>query len=585
MARHRAHAALSWLFPSAMLVLCLILGVLQYRWIDEASRAERDRLRGSLQAALNRLAIAFNSDLTSAVSAFLPRHPPRDEANIEDDYLALYSQWLESTPHERLFSSIALVTARGGQLHLQILDQDSASFRSSAWPEPWRPLKHRMEARLAQMLEARSGREPREFRPMRPAPGAGDDGFLIEIPARGRGPVDPSRATWLIFELDPSYIRGTLLPDLLRRYLGASLSDYQVEVVTRGDAPQPVFRAGGGAVRPPADASAALFEIQYDQIFRRMGPPGLREAARARSTPGEFGRWQISVRHHAGSLDAVVARTRFRNLAVTAAILILMLATLAALVRYTRRAQRLAALQFDFVTGVSHELRTPLTVIRTASFNLRGKLARDPALVEKYSALIQKESERLTEIVEQVLRFASTSAAGRRRTRSPVWLPAVVEEAVAASRPLIPPSCALEIDVPPALPPVLAEPVGLRHALQNLLANAAKYGAPGGWIGLSASLSGPGHVEIRVSDRGPGIPPEELPYVFDPFFRGRRAIDDQVHGTGLGLALVRNIVESCGGDVLVSSRPGELTQFVLRLPAAPASEAAAPSPAPQGVSG
>ncbi|MGB9610053.1 MAG: sensor histidine kinase, partial [Bryobacteraceae bacterium] len=116
-----------------------------------------------------------------------------------------------------------------------------------------------------------------------------------------------------------------------------------------------------------------------------------------------MGRLWLSARHRAGSLDAVVARTRQKNLAVTGAILLLMMAALAALIVSTRRAQRLAELQMDFVTGVSHELRTPLTVIRTAAYNLRGRLAQNPAMVEKYGALIQKESERLTQIVEQVL--------------------------------------------------------------------------------------------------------------------------------------------------------------------------------------
>jgi signal transduction histidine kinase len=82
------------------------------------------------------------------------------------------------------------------------------------------------------------------------------------------------------------------------------------------------------------------------------------------------------VRHRAGSLDAAVARARRRNLAVTAGVLLLMAASVSTLIRFTRRAQRLAELQMEFVAGVSHELRTPLTVIHTAAYNLRGKWPR-----------------------------------------------------------------------------------------------------------------------------------------------------------------------------------------------------------------
>jgi signal transduction histidine kinase len=108
------------------------------------------------------------------------------------------------------------------------------------------------------------------------------------------------------------------------------------------------------------------------------------------------------------------------------------------------------------------------------------------------------------------------------------------------------------------------------HALRNLIENAIKYGGP--WVGISAAATttrnGPA-VEITVADRGPGIPADEIDHVFDPFFRGRRAIQEQVHGTGLGLNLVKRIVEAHGGSLRVESVPGQGAKFVVRLPAAP----------------
>lgn len=185
------------------------------------------------------------------------------------------------------------------------------------------------------------------------------------------------------------------------------------------------------------DAETPLLEIQYDRLFRRMGPPGLREPHRGRNAGAEIGRLQLRIRDRAGSLDAVVARTRLRNLAVTFAILVLMAAALAAVLISTPRAQRLAGMQMDFVTGVCHELRTPLTVIRTAAYNLRGKLAANPAMVEKYGALIKKESERLAEIVEQVLEFARLRSSARIRQTEPVPVAGAVRQALEGSRSLI----------------------------------------------------------------------------------------------------------------------------------------------------
>src|SRR5205823_11721439 len=107
----------------------------------------------------------------------------------------------------------------------------------------------------------------------------------------------------------------------------------------------------------------------------------------------------------------------------------------------------------------------------------------------------------------------------------------------------------------------------------QLFGNAVKYGMDGSnWIGISASAVVDGKdpaVEVRVADRGPGIPFDEQDHIFDPFFRGRRAVQDQVHGTGLGLNLVKKIVEAHGGTIRVKSEPMRGTEFVMRIPAAP----------------
>ncbi len=186
------------------------------------------------------------------------------------------------------------------------------------------------------------------------------------------------------------------------------------------------------------------------------------------------------VRHRAGSLEAVVAQSRLRSLAVTGGVLLLMLATAAALIRYTRRAQRLADLQMEFVAGVSHELRTPLSVIHTAAYNLQGKLAHNPAQVEKYGALIQRESGRLGELVEQVLQFASVNAGRVLQERESLSVEAVIDETMEANKAVIDGCrCVVVKAVDPDLPPVLGDSKALRQVIENLLCNAAKYGTHG----------------------------------------------------------------------------------------------------------
>ena len=285
------------------------------------------------------------------------------------------------------------------------------------------------------------------------------------------------------------------------------------------------------------------------------------------------GRWQVYVRNRAGSLEAVVARARRLNLAVTTGVLLLLLVCAAALIRFTRRAQRLAELQMGFVAGVSHELRTPLTVLHTAGYNLRGKMAHNPAQVEKYGALIQQESGRLKELVEQVLRFAGAEAGQVIHAPEPLSVESVIEQTMESSKAVIEGAhCVVEKTVEPGLPPIMGDPMALKHALENLVGNAAKYGANGSnWIGIFATRAtdkGRTLVEIRVADRGPGIPVEEQDRIFDPFFRGQKAVQDQVHGTGLGLNLVKKIVEAHGGTIRVKSEPMKGAEFIVRIPEA-----------------
>jgi signal transduction histidine kinase len=278
------------------------------------------------------------------------------------------------------------------------------------------------------------------------------------------------------------------------------------------------------------------------------------------------------VRHHAGSLDAVVEKARTRNLVVTTSILLLMLAALWALVRYTRRAQQLAELQMEFVAGVSHELRTPLSVMKTAGHNLQGRVSNDPSRVQRYGALIQEQSEKLGAIVEQILRFANAQADRVIGAKEPVSVESVIQDAINADRQVLEEShCVVERKIEPDLPMILADPNSLKHAVQNLVSNAAKYGKGGNWIGITAAFhknGGGPEVEIRIADHGPGIPSDELNQIFEPFYRGKKAIEDQVHGTGLGLSLAKRIVEAHRGTLTVESEEGKGTEFIVRIPAA-----------------
>ena len=457
---------------------------------------------------------------------------------------------------------------------------------------------------------------------------------IISMPRIDRPEVTSDRPTMVsvrmgqnvvVAELDAAYLTGTVLPTLVERYFPARDADtYRFAVVDSTDRSRMVYARGvldGASIDAThADAMMPLFAIRPElatQVGTRtwMAQSALgtfsapvatvRGGAERRSSVGgtvsifvesrgtatndviKFtgvnAPWQLRLQHTAGSLDAAVNAARRRNLWLSFGILTVLAASVMLIVLNAQRWQRLAAQQMDFVATVSHELRTPLTVIRSAAQNLSAGVVHDTAQARQYGDLIETEGRRLTDMVEQVLEYAGLSGNRRPMAARPVDVPSLVREVMSSSASLVD-ADHLEVDVPDQLPLVVADEGAIRRAIQNLLTNAVKYGADGRWIGVSAQYaSGRDEVQISVSDRGRGIDPEDLAHIFEPFYRGRYALDRQIHGNGLGLSLVQRIADAHGGRVTVKSAPGEGTTFTIHLPAARPDAAADPlsHPAPQ----
>ncbi len=234
----------------------------------------------------------------------------------------------------------------------------------------------------------------------------------------------------------------------------------------------------------------------------------------------------------------------------------------------------------EFLAMLGHELRNPLAPMRTAVEVLRRQEARDGRR-ERVYATLDRQITHLTRLVDDLLDVARITRGRVELQRQTVELAAVVDQAVEMAEGLIA-ARGHELTVTrPAAPLWLkADPTRLTQVVFNLLNNAAKYTEPGGRIWLTAGREGTEAV-VRVLDTGVGIAPELLPRVFDLFTQGERTPDRSQGGLGLGLTLVRNLVELHGGTVRARSEgPGKGSEFILRLPALPAAPAPAPQAAP-----
>ena len=440
--------------------------------------------------------------------------------------------------------------------------------------------------------------------------------FFREGPA---SPPVPPRFSFTLLTIDLDYVRLEMLPALTQRHFrkAAASYEYQVAVVEPG-APAPVYQSTAAFTPRDAvsgDAAAPLFQVRTQDFGavaaevrrfttftagRRLelqaldGAPGRggrgrrdstqmsivvqqgtaidaagRDALQATGRPAVAApRWYVVVKHSAGSLEAFVGSTRRRNLAISMGILAVLAASMALLIVSTRRSQELARQQLEFVAAVSHELRTPLAVIRSAGDNLADGVVHDEAKVREYGDVIRAEGRRLSEMVEQILELAGIQSGQRGFVRRAVAIAPIVEDVLSSSGALLEEAgMRVETALPAGLPPAIGDPAGLRRVFQNLIGNAIKYGAAGGWIGVRASQQG-GQLHVTVADRGIGIQPSEQARIFEPFYRASEVVAARMQGAGLGLSLVQRIVEAHGGRIAVKSLPGHGSEFIVSLPIA-----------------
>jgi signal transduction histidine kinase len=631
----------------ALLTLLPSLAVLQYHWLGEVSRGERELMKSNMQVSAAQFCQEFDREVKNAylhfqTSAYLfGRFPDAALVDAEPDreFASRYRRWLDTSPHPRLVGEIYQTqNDASGAYRLTRFNPATRLFEPCEWPGKLKGMREKLiseraargPARVLLQSVFRSQKDKLNTRGgtfIRISLGPIDHdipGLIIPVISPRRLPGTnrvslPMPERYRIVVLDLDYIKRELLPKLAEKhFFQDGKGEYNVIVASRVDPQKIIYRSDEGKnVIDAGDVSSNLFSIQItnaDQMFiARTSRPedakkddtvgeGERENRRfavsviqkdidisdagGGSRPGDLinsvfklnseGHWQVAVGHRSGSLEAAVAGARRKNLAISFGILLLLGVTVGLIVLSSRRAQRLATQQMEFVAGVSHELRTPLAVICSAAENLADGVIDNSEQIKRYGGLIRDEGRRLAGMVEQVLEFAGAHSQRRAYQLRPVEPDRVIDDALATCRmQLVEGGFEIEKKIAARLPQVNADAAALSRAVQNLLSNAMKYGGEDRWLGVRAeSVRTPQgeEVQIEVSDRGLGIAPAELPHIFEPFYRGREAIAAQIHGNGLGLSLVNHIIEAHGGRVSVESKMKQGTTFTLHLPVAAAEE-------------
>ncbi len=582
-------------------VILVVLAILQYRWSGQVSEAEHERMQTSLLASMSQFRLQFNNEFQQLG---FPLQPDSTILMHKDwkSYAESCSTVLKDGSNSNLVQSVYLwVPGIHGGDQLLKLNRNEQAFEAVSWPSELETIRDKYGRFFSTPLRPAPEIRPFMWTMLYRIPLMLQPLGIFQPPPNSSGAV-MQFAGYLMVQLSLDAIRSQLLPELAKKYFeGSDGFIYQVAITGGRDSDILLYKSDPhltAASFANPDARVSLFESPRER-FGPMGPqpdqrleppdrgnppppmirfrpeppsPGGRRGMGLFISDNEGSGWELVVKHRQGSLEAAVSGLRRRNLAISFGSLLLLAISMGLIIVSARRAQRLARLQIDFVAGISHELRTPLTVICSAGDNLaEGVVADSGHSARKYGELIRDEGRKLAGMIERILQYASLQRGRSHYSLRPENINEIAANALKQLQPAIAAAgFTIETTMAPELPRVSVDAAALSHAIQNLIQNALKYSGESRWLAVRTSkvhIKRGSEVQLIVEDRGTGIGSEDLPHIFEPFYRGGAAAAEQIHGTGLGLFMVREALTSMGGSITAKSTPGKGSAFTIHLPA------------------
>jgi signal transduction histidine kinase len=616
---------------SGMTSLLIMVAVLQYRWTKELSVATQARIGSTLQPLMLGWHLDFYGEL-SAICVALQVGPDSGARDNWNNYLHRYRDWSNGSV-ENFYANPGLIeniyiwkTSDRAVPQLLRLNASAAKIEISGVPEDLLPLLARLQSKSSSLsvgLRAwefsASSAEDRSRGHDRLSPSSSQRSDIMtgwqfdkNIPAivhpivRRGGPLRPhaqppnkNPVDWIVIVLNLDYLQKGILPNLTKRYFnGPQGLEYKLAVIDTGRTSRPIFSSDRGFPNgnygafdsrmnifgTPPESGEGHFRrtIENDESLQReewrnFSAPVWFPVIQYASTEEP---WVLLLQRRTGPLEAIATSIWRRNIMTGSMVLLLLTGGMVLIVFTSRRAQKLAKLQLDFVASISHELLTPLATIYCTGQNFMDGLVQTKTDSIAHGSIITSQARQLTDLVKQILLFAATENGTNRYNLRPLQVLGLLHT-VRNNVAVLVEGTGFEVEqrVQAGLPHVMGDLPALSHCLQNLILNAVKYSGKNRWIGISASVheAKNHHKEVRISvqDHGFGISSSELSHIFEPFYRSPEVVDAQIHGTGLGLAVASRIAEAMGGRLSVTSEVGVGSTFTLHLPVTLRSDAEA----------
>jgi signal transduction histidine kinase len=288
-----------------------------------------------------------------------------------------------------------------------------------------------------------------------------------------------------------------------------------------------------------------------------------------------FSNWKAQIGLKNTNLDELARDSFLHSAGATLLVIVFLLCGIALTIRATDREARLAQAKSNFVANVSHELKTPLSLISLFSEILELGRVNSAEKQAEYYRIIRHESLRLNKTIDNILDFSRIEAGRKKYELAEGDMAEVIDNVLSTHRyQIINSGFDIQTDIQRDLPSVLIDHDAMSQAMTNLLDNAIKYSGKVKQISITAKTRG-ADLSIEVADHGIGIPRAEQARVYEKFYRVGNGLVHDVKGSGLGLALVKHIVEAHHGTIFLESDVGKGSRFTMLLPLAPAASGAA----------
>ena len=360
---------------------------------------------------------------------------------------------------------------------------------------------------------------------------------LFAIPGEKKGEVAIAGVAF-----DADYLHDRFFPEMLEDVISHNVNDAQTNhavMMLRGKYDSTAFAQSSGW-----DGGTPEVERNLEGAFQ-----GLTLAIKLRGT----------------TLAAIGQRFARISFLTLAALSLVLAGGIALTYRNVTKEMALARLKSDFVSNVSHELRTPLSLIRLYAETLEMGRLTSPEKYQEYYRIIRKESERLTSLINNILDFSRIEAGRKEYDFRETDMRELVHNTLDSYRYQIEQNGFQFEEKIDEVPPLRVDREAMARSLLNLVNNALKYSQDRKFIGVNLYRDN-GSVKLEVVDQGIGIPHQEQQKIFEKFYRVGDPLVHNTKGSGLGLSLVRHIVQAHGGDVSVDSAPGQGSKFTIALP-------------------